>query len=224
MTNSIYEFVETKKMFLPIFSGIKFPITYEVWHNMDADIKAAALYLNFYPQITYAWQKFTRYIISDDIAVSAVMLKLMNNVSILDDNPKKFTCSYIYRISWNAIGDAMRNKAASLAYDTEISNVQYSADAEELNLYDLVPCEDDPYEVVKAREALWSIIKGMGPKAEKVVNHLITGDSLKKTRKGSSGYATDRLRDVFVTDEEFDSIVTQLKSNIGHLGYAFDIE
>jgi len=52
----------------------------------------------------------------------------------------------------------------------------------------------------------------MGPKAEKVVNHLINPkDTLHKISKSSSEHDSDRLADVSVTPSEYNSILDALK-------------
>lgn len=222
MSNRLYEFLETKKTFMSVFSGMKFPISYEQWNNLSSDLKAAALYVNFYDYITWTWCSFDKVSISDDYAVSVVIKYIMKNVSIVESDPARYSGAYFRTVAFNSILGAMRPKFNE--YNILASNLIYDENTDDvIDLYDIIGKDDDPYEVIKAQEALWDIIAHMGPKAEKVANHLINGDSLKKTRKDSAGYADDRLRDVSVTATEYSAIVAQLKNSIAHLGYAFDI-
>ena len=216
------QFSATKKLFMPTFVGVTFPLTYTEWLSLEDDLKAAALYINFYSEIILSWTKFTRYVVSDDIAVSWVMQTLIRNVPKIVENPKRFYAGYIYRISWNAIGDAMKTKMANNIYDYEMSNILTDMDSgEELNLYDLVPYEDEPYEVATAREAMWEIIRGMGPKAVKVANHIISGESLNSTHRKTTSNAVSEVSNVSVSSDEYSIILEQFKQKLSPLWYAF---
>jgi hypothetical protein len=94
---------------------------------------------------------------------------------------------------------------------SDISN-EYIENSMEVNLWDLVPSEDDDMETKAVKESIWNIISHMGPKAEKVVNHLInSGDTLHKISKSSSERPIDRLADVSVSTSEYEEILSELK-------------
>ena len=96
----------------------------------------------------------------------------------------------------------------------EIPN-EYTEGDVSVNLWDLVPSEDDDLETQETKEAVWNIIRHMGPKAEKVVNNLINpGDSLHKISKSSSERPIDRLADVSVSSAEYDAILEELRMKL----------
>ena len=88
------QFKETKTMFENTIP-VNFPISYEVWISLKDDIKAAALYVNFYDQITLAWQKAKSDFTSDEDGVSTLMQYLIKNVPIIVNDEKKYKPSYI---------------------------------------------------------------------------------------------------------------------------------
>lgn len=208
-------FISTKKMFKEYLTGYSFPISYETWLASDEEEKAALLFVNFYDQIVLAFSKSNAdYVVSED-AVSTILMVLVKNATILqtvDNAKKRFTPSYFYTVAWGAFYSLVRSIANKARNEHEICNeVEDSNNDVLVNLYDLVPSVDDSYEIRQAKEAVWDIIAHMGPKAEKVANHLINGDTLKAVRKSSSEYSTDRLADVFVTPAEYNSIIDVLK-------------
>lgn len=224
MASNNSQFHATKIMFKEALSDVSFPLEYNEWLALDEDLKAAALFVNFYSSITIAWSKYLPAPITSDTAVSTVMQYILKNVEILNKDSNRYTNGYFYTLAYNAICGVTRTVNTQNIYNYEMSNYTASTEGgsdKELDLFDLVPYEDDPYEVAQAREALWSIIAGMGPKAEKVANHLITGDPLSKTRKDSREYANDRLADVSVTSKEYDEILNSIKEKIAPLGYIF---
>ena len=89
---------------------------------------------------------------------------------------------------------------------------EYKEDDVDVNLWDLVPSTDEDFETQELKESIWEIIRKMGPKAEKVANHLINGtDSLNKLSSSSKEYTSDRLADVTVSASEYEAILNELK-------------
>ena len=212
-------FISTKQMFRDHLVGYSYPLTYETWVEADEEDKAALLYVNFYSQITLAYANVVTkynadYIIAED-AVSNVLGVLIKNSTILTekkDGDKRFTQGYFYSVCWGCIFSMVRSIATQKRNEHEICNEVEDSDNEvSVNLFDLAPSVDDTYEVRQAKEAVWDIIVHMGPKAEKVANHLINGDTLKAVRKSSSEYSTDRLADVSVSPAEYRTILDALK-------------
>ena len=208
-------FISTKKMFREYLTGYSFPISFETWLASDEEEKAALLFVNFYDQIVLAYSKSNAaYVVSED-AVSTILLVLMKNSTILqtvENAKKRFTPNYFYTVAWGAFYSLVRSIANKARNDHEICNEVEDSDNEiSVNLYDLAPSIDDTYEMRQAKEAVWDIIAHMGPKAEKVANHLINGDTLKAVRKNSSEYKIDRLANVSVTPSEYSNILAALK-------------
>ena len=208
-------FISTKKMFKEYLTGYSFPISFETWLASDEEEKAALLFVNFYDQIILAFSKSNaEYVVSED-AVSTILMVLMKNSTILqtvENAKKRFTPNYFYTVAWGAFYSLVRSIANKARNDHEICNeVEDSDNDVSVNLFDLAPSIDDTYEMRQAKGAIWDIITHMGPKAEKVANHLINGDTLKAVRKSSSEYSSDRLADVSVTPAEYRSILDALK-------------
>ena len=219
-TNS--QFKATKRMLLDsAFSKTSFPLSYDSWNSLPDDLKSAALYVNFYRTITMAWSSFNKdkyhkAPITTDDAVGLVLDMLEKNVPIIVGDAKRYTDAYIYCIAWRSICAVTRTKCVNEYYNTVKSNLEYDALTNDvIDLFDLVPCEDDPYELVQARDALWAIIEGMGPKALKVADHLINDSSLRRSHKLSN----DLLADVSVNADEYSVIVKELKAKMKPLGY-----
>lgn len=213
-------FISTKQMFREYLVGYSYPLTYEAWVKADEEDKAALLFVNFYNQITLAYTNVVTkynadYIIAED-AVSNILGVLIKNSNILTENEdggKRFTPGYFYSVCWGCLFSMVRSIATQKRNEHEISNELSDDDGDILvNLFDLSPAIDDTYEVRQAKDAIWDIIRHMGPKAEKVVNHLINPkDTLHKISKSSSEHDSDRLADVSVTPSEYSSILDALK-------------
>ena len=136
----------------------------------------------------------------------------MKNVDKISKDSKRYTAEYIYQVCYNCLLSLWRTRNTErLRCSCEISN-EYAEDGVSVNLWDLVPAEDDDIETQQTKEAVWTIIRHMGPKAEKVVNHIINpGDTLHKISQSSSERPLDRLADVSVSKKEYDEIVEELR-------------
>lgn len=211
------QFIQTRKMFRDYLSGYPEHPTYDEWKNADADDQVALLYVHFYQEITLAWYNA---IVSRDIAyvtqedgVSTVLQYLMYNVSILKAYPERYNSKYFYRVAYNCIGCLPRVKREQ-AWNDVIPN-EYTEDDIEVNLWDLVPSEDEDLETQELKESIWEIIHRMGPKAEKVANSLINpGDSLDKISHHAKEYSKDSLGDISVSAEEYEIIIAEFKSKL----------
>ncbi len=96
------EFYETRKMFR---SHLMYdhPYTFDEWNNIPEDLKAAALFVQYFDTILFAYTKAKLSHADEEACVETVLQYLVKNVPIISDNPKKFTPNYIYRISYNCI-------------------------------------------------------------------------------------------------------------------------
>lgn len=216
------QFQATKKMFkVSAFSQVSFPITFDEWSALDDDLKGAALYINFYPQIVLAWSKFDNSPCDTETIVSDFLMTLVKNVDKIKEAPKRYAPGYIYTLANRSFLCMVRQPKYNRIYESEISNEVSTTTDDIIDLFDLVPHEDEPYEVVQHREALWAIIRGMGPKAEKVVNHLINGEPLTRARKTANLRDLDPLADVSVSAEEYPAIISQISEKIAPLYYSY---
>ena len=215
MAANNYQFSQTYSMFcdyLPVFKDIP----YSTWVSSDDEYKAAMLYTNFFKEITLAWcnavvSRGIVFITQED-GVSTVLQYLMKNVPLIKVEEDRYTKEYIYRVCYNCLLSLWTTRGAEQQRSSaEISNEYTEADVE-VNLFDLVPSTDEDLETQQTKEAIWNIIRHMGPKAEKVVNHLINPtDTLHRVSQKASDRDMDRLADVSVSNAEFDAIVAELR-------------
>ena len=215
------QFEFTRNMFREYLAGYsnngKFStITYDVWKNADEDDKASLLFVIFYESVMNAWRKCVvdRKIVYIDSAegVSIVLQYLIKNVSKINADAKRYDSKYIYRVCYNCLLSFCNTQWIAIRRcSVEISN-EYTEGDVFVNLWDLVPSVDDDIETMQTKEAMWAVIRHMGPKAEKVVNHLINPDeTYHKLSARSSERPIDRLADVSVSDKEYVDIVEELK-------------
>ena len=215
------QFRDTRNNYLQYLSDFTFPLTYEAWLNADDEYKAVLLFVNFFDEIELAWYKTRFSFVVEDDAVSQINVYLMKNIEFIKKDPKRFRPNYIYTVAANCLRsltyierDINREKF-DVAHELDVG----SENGDVVNLYDLAPHEDDPYEVRIAKEAVWDIVDKMteelGPKVLKVINRLINPeDSLRASGSRAQG---DSLKDVSVSADEYDSILAAFRSNSSFL-------
>lgn len=216
MSASNYQFIQTRNMFRDYLSGYSKNPTFIEWNNANEDDKASLLFVTFFNEITLAWDKAVVscgvVYVSQEDGVSTVLQYLMKNVSKISEDEKRYTSKYIYQVCYNCLLSLWRTRGTERQRcGCEISN-EYSDGGVSVNLWDLVPSEDDDIETQQTKEAIWMIIRHMGPKAEKVVNHIINpDDTLHKISQSSSERPIDRLADISVSKKEYEEIVAELR-------------
>lgn len=218
-----YQFLQTRKMFREYLSGYPKNPTYEEWLKADADDKAALLYVTFYQEVTLAWYSAVTAInvvhVTQEDGISTVLQYLMKNVDKIAEDPKRYDGRYIYRVCYNCLLSLWKTRGTDAQRSAiEIPTEFFAGCPSDLSvdksvsLWDLVPSEDEDLETQQTKEAIWNIIRHMGPKAEKVVNHLINPkDTLHKISGSSSERPIDRLADVSVSKAEYDEILEELR-------------
>lgn len=205
------QFRATRNLYLESLSGFNFPLTYSDWFNADAEYKAALLFVNFFEQIELAWYKTRFSFVLEEDAVSQVNVYLMKNIPVIEADEKRFTPSYIYTVAANCLRSLTYIERDINREKLETSN-EVTLENDTVDLFDLAPANDDSYETRKAKEAVWSIIHRMGPKAEKVVNHILNpDDSLNASRSGNHN---DRLRSISVSESEYNQIISNLRTEL----------
>lgn len=204
------QFKETLNRFRS-FLNVDSCLTWEQWVDLkDTDRQVAALYVQFYDQITLAWFKAKADFVPDEDGVSCVLQYLNKNVEVIINDESRFTPAYIYRVSYNCM-DCLRFVQRDINRSkSETTNVTYY-DGEELDLCDLFPHQDLDYDERKTKELFWAIIKDMGVETEKVVNYLLNGESLRRVSKKSKAYGIDPLTDVSVNKDKLAEIMDQLR-------------
>lgn len=193
------------------FSGYSKPLTYEEWMATPDECKAAVLYVQFYDQITLAWNK-THSVYSDiNDGVSEVLQYLNKNVEKIKADKKRFTPAYIYKVAYNCLYCLCRDMNRYRAvYDNECSNiVGYGED--ELDLFDTLvdeKSESAQFDVDGATSYLtnatkvWDIVESMGKDAKLVVAKLL----------GEKSYTPKELNSV--SEERTQEIISELRTRL----------
>ena len=199
-------FYETRNLFIN-YLGYSRPLSYDDWKVLPSEDKAAALFVQFFDQITYAWYKqdtFLRYSTDED-GVSTVLQYLQKNVSILEKDPKKFTAAYIYRVSYNCLYCLCHDiKIAKERAEREMRNVVEGPDGP-MDLFDFLEavCESSPLSEDE-RVDFWDIV-GQDETTLKVVDELLGEHEIHKR----------------ISAERRASIIEELKSKLSKFAVAF---
>lgn len=191
------EFKDTFNLFSEAI-GLTFPINYTTWMSIPNRLKAAALFVNFYDQITLAWTKACSEFTDDEDGVSTVMQYLMKNVPIIMDNPKKFAPAYIYRVAYNCMGCLRRVQREQDRYAYTVSQFTVVND-DVLDLFDTIIGSDcfTASELEKLRMEMRNIILNMDKDTIKVVEHLLDGKKLTKKAAAKEPEIMADLRKTF---------------------------
>lgn len=205
-------FAETKKLFIESTRYTR-PVSYEEWILIPQEHKAAVLFVQFYDEITLAWYKTKSFFVVEEDGVSTMLQYLIKNVPIIENDPKRFKPSYIYKVAYNCLYCISHDIKRDIErFEKEVSNIVMSGE-DQLDLFDTVPAKSDMYDEVMRKE-FWAIIESEGLKTQKVINHLLNGESLGTVSKRSKSYATDPLRDIAVSVEEMENIIADLKRKL----------
>lgn len=79
--------------------------TYEGWRELPVKLRAAGLFVQFFDQITLAYQKNkdSYPFIEEETAVSTVIQYIIKNVPMILYQAKRYTPGYMYKVAFNAI-------------------------------------------------------------------------------------------------------------------------
>ena len=169
--------------------------TYWEWMLIPDELKAAALYVQFYDTITLAWSKTRKPFIEEDIAVSTVLQYLVKNVDIIKKNRSRFTSNYIYKVTFNALYplgriqrdiDFFYNEHASTAEMLHNKNCDWADELDPDNVFytESVFIEKmittDSYSEDSSVEEIWEIIESCDDDTKRVIEFLVGGKKLGK--------------------------------------------
>ncbi len=174
-------FKETKALFSNAIS-VDFPLSYEGWLAVKADLKAAALFVNFYDQITLAWSKAKSEFTADEDGVSIVMQYLIKNVPIISDNEKKYNPSYIYRVAYNCMGCLRRVQREQDRYSLTTGQYAVVDDDNEVDLFATIIGDDcDMVDNIYHKmyiSSIWSIISQLDETEKDYIEYLLGRNKL----------------------------------------------
>lgn len=231
------QFYATKKMFANVigFDNDDESLSYESWMAIPDSYKSAALFVNFYPAVKAAWNSAKGDGVDEEDGIETAIQYLEKNVEKIKGNPKRYTHNYIYAVAWNSIGCLRRTKSAQLRPRFEVSNITDGCEDGELDLFDTVVDykQDIEFDVVAdaTREAFWAEIEELFvPRDkdgnltddsktvlrcrmyEKVINHLLNGESLGKARdKAINENPDDPLLPISVSRRDKERIIKDLR-------------
>ncbi|MCM1226147.1 MAG: hypothetical protein NC320_01820 [Clostridium sp.] len=163
--------------------------TYWEWMLIPDNLKAAALYVNFYDEITLAWSKTRKPFVEEETAVSTLMQYIIKNVEIIKDNRKRFTPNYLYKVAFNAFYPLGRIKRDIDIWENRRSmyrSVEFEdVDDPDNTYYSHENCLDKSYTVDDYHEDnkllyVWAVIDSCDDETKRVIESLIGGKKLGK--------------------------------------------
>lgn len=188
------QFKETLNRFKSALVGLDYS-TYWEWMLIPDDLKAAALYAQFYNSITLAWSKTQRSFIEEEVAVSTFMQYLIKNVEIIKQNRKRFTPNYLYKVAFNAfypLGriqrdidyfynehaseyEKIKNRPDDMSEEFDPDNGAYSERA----FIDRLVVSDIYFNDTRDDE-IWKIIESCDEDTKRVIEYFLGGKKLGK--------------------------------------------
>lgn len=130
----MYQFNETRKYFFSV-TNITEPLSYSEWMDLSDSDKIAALYLQFYSEITLAYSKVKTYYSDGTGAVEELLMYLVKNVPKIEEDEKKFSPRYIYRVAFNCLYCyCIEKPAPKNIADNEISENYVTNTSDDINV------------------------------------------------------------------------------------------
>ena len=190
-------FYATKQMFSQAVLVTK-ATTYEEWMAIPDELKAAALFVQYFDEITLAWHKTKSFYALEEDGVSTTLQYLEKNVPIIKDDQKRFSPKYIYRVAYNCMycisHDIKRDRER---WENETSNIiQYGEDT--LDLFDTI--ESNTLEasiLLTDRERFWEVVESLDPDCKKLVDILLD------------------MPEKFKNDEKSQNLLSKLRDALG---------
>ena len=165
------EFYNTYKLYRN-YIGYSREFDYESWLNLPQKFKAAALYVQFYNEITLAWYKVKTQWSIEEEGVECVNQYLMKNVEKIEKDRKRFTPQYVYTVAYNCLYclciDPSKNKDR---YYCETPNTFSNGD-DELDWFDMIGEEVDCEEELNL-SYLQNLFEDLDFELQMCVHHLL---------------------------------------------------
>lgn len=238
---NLTSFYETRDLFLE-YTQYSAPLSFDEWSKLPEDEnnkdysqsseckKTAVLYLQFFPEIIAAWQMANSYdFIPAEDGVTIVLQYLRKNAPKIEQDSKRFTASYIYRVAYNCMYCICHDRICDKErWANETPNIVGYGD-DQVDLFDLVSTDgQDPVLDKLERETIealfWNEIKEAGPKAEKLAYYLLNQDNeYKKAIRPSSKKYIDELSAINLIDEEIEPLMEQLRSRLAKFAPYFNV-
>ena len=187
------KFNETKDRFLAATQvTIHYPITWESWMNLDDNLKAAALFVNFFKEVTMAYNALKCYYLDEEDAISHVCQYLIKNVDKIKADRKRFTPAYIYRVAYNCILGFVRVPSRKDFADNTTAQY-FNIDGEEHDIFEIIEDDTDCFKNAEFTR----ILENLSDEEKSMVSHLIWGSRLKKAEQRKEKELMDRIKKAF---------------------------
>lgn len=188
------QFKETLNRFKPALVELDYS-TYWEWMLIPDDLKAVALYVQFYDAVTLAWSKTQKPFIEEEAAVSTLMQYLIKNVEIIKQNRNRFTANYLYKVAFNALYSLgvikrdidyfynehvseyqkIKNRPDDMSEEFDPDNSAYSEQSftDRLMIFDIYFHDTHDDEI-------WKIIENCDDDTKRIIEYLLGGRKLGK--------------------------------------------
>lgn len=181
------------------------PLTFEEWMSLDSDKKTAALFVQFFEQISLAWYKLKTNAAIEEECVSEVIMYLMKNTPIIEQNPSRYKPSYIYQICYNCIYcksiDPYKGQTAATSWYNNTTSQYVKSGDDTIDIFDTVKSNDD-VDSTLARQQIWKIIEDMGEDAVKLAVQIINGNKVPARMSKNRAEILESLKVALVSYKE----------------------
>ena len=170
-------FFDTKRSFATYVNYTE-PMSYDEWMEIPSDHKAAALFVQYFNQILLAWDRATTYHTfwgDDEEAVETTIQYLMKNVPIIENDKKRFSPKYIYRVVYNALYCIVHDRASDKARrEREISIHQVSASGDEYCLLDSICDTHQDVDLTINKSDFWKLIESCDEGTRELLDRILS--------------------------------------------------
>ena len=179
----------------------EFPLSYDEWMSLDIEYKAAALYVQYFNQITLAWNKVKSFYADEVLGVETMIQYLEKNVPLIEADSKRFTAKYIYRVAFNCLycicHDIKRDRER---WELEVCNQQTLSNGDTVDLFDLAAAGSSKYGTSSIEheldiEEFWNKIYSLGDDVVSLVEYILNGGRLKGTARKNKDELMNKLRE-----------------------------
>ena len=190
------EFYNTFKLYRE-YIGYSQPYSYRKWLRLRPEEQLAALYCQFYREITLAWSKVKTAWSIEEEGVECINQYLKKNVEIIKNDKKRFDPRYVYKVAYNCLYclciDPSKNKDR---YYNE-SSATFTCGDDEVDWFDLIGESEDNVKVSNFGE-LQDKVEGLDDELQLYIAHMfgeITDYNLCRELK-KKGYIKGNLKDL----------------------------
>lgn len=178
------QFKETFNLFTAALTVESYS-NYDEWLLIPDNLKAVALYVMFYEQITLAWVKTKKPFMEEETAISTLMQYFLKNVPIIESDEKRFTPAYLYKVAFNAfyplgkikrdISEFEHRASAYIAVNVQMLDLDYEIDLPQYRESAFIDLRVDTTDIstLIERKEFWKQIEAMDMDTKEVIEGLI---------------------------------------------------